>query len=155
MFTLLGLRLLVVVEIFWKKVIKKTELKMIYDSILHRQDMPLVDQGFAYTAWNTSAENSMEIFTWLASGKPSVPVLAFQYIILLLNKTQGCDITYLKRHKWLLIFWHPHHLFGFFCSVDQKCAIKCNGSNDVLPSLLLPTSSWGSLWLLYLREKRW
>ena len=50
MFTLLGLRLPVVVEIFWKKkVIKKNELKMIYYSGLYRQGMPLVDHGFAYT----------------------------------------------------------------------------------------------------------
>lgn len=66
MFTLLGLRLPVVVEIFWrkkKKVIKKNELKMIYYSGLHRQGVPPVDQGFAYTARSTSAEKSMEILT--------------------------------------------------------------------------------------------
>jgi len=108
MFTLLGLRLPVVVEIFWKKeVIKKNGLKMIYYSCLHRQGMPLVDQSFAYTAWSTNAEKSMEILTWLTSEKPSMPGLACQYIIILLSETQRCGIEYLRRYKWLLIFQHP------------------------------------------------
>lgn len=47
MFTLLGLSLPVVAEIFQrkKKVIKKNELKMIYYSGLHRQGMPTVDKA--------------------------------------------------------------------------------------------------------------
>lgn len=87
---------------------------MIYYSGLHRQGMPLVDQGFAYTARSTSAGKKMEILTWLASEKPSMPGLACQDIITLLNETQCCDIKYLKRYKWLLIFQHPHPLTFLF-----------------------------------------
>lgn len=92
MLPLLGLRLPVAAEIFWRKkeVIRKNELKMIYYSSLQKQGMPLMDQGFAYTARITSAEKSMEILTCLAPEKPSMPGLACQYVIKLLNATWCC-----------------------------------------------------------------
>lgn len=68
MFTLLGLRLSVVVEIFCrkeKKVIRKNELKMIYCSSLHRQGIASSGSGLHSTVWGVGPEGNTEILTWL------------------------------------------------------------------------------------------
>lgn len=68
MFTLLGLRLSVIVEIFCrkeKKVIRKNELKMIYCSSLHKQGIASSGSGLHLTVWGVGPEGNTEILTWL------------------------------------------------------------------------------------------
>lgn len=110
---------------------------MIYYSGLYRQGMSLVDQGFAYTARSTSAEKSMEILTWLVSEKPSIPGLACQYIIILLNKTVLWHQVSQKVQMTPNFSTSSPTYFFFLCSVDQKHIIKHNEPNSMLPSLLL------------------
>lgn len=115
-----------------KKVIKKNELKMIYYSGLHRQGMPIVGQGFAYSARSTSAGKNMEILSWVISEKPSMPNLACQYFIILLwhQVSQKAQMTPNFSTSSLTCF-------SFFLLSVWEHIIKHNGPNGVLPSLFL------------------